>query len=177
MVFEEKIAAEIAQKFQINEKTIRVWKSRNAIPDKYFKDDFKLRETTKAGDVKHNRFVYLLNSGTINMKVLSDLAGLKSSVLQDALRGKVRLSDGDLQSCTTELKKLKIDIARTFESLSPLKLKHLCNNPLIVYTKVLEDKAIYDKVSQVRRGLAEPDRYLFDLVKDKYIVFAFTLNI
>ncbi len=63
MKFTEQKAREIVSRYGMSEKTIKVWKTRGCIPDKYADANFKPRATSKAGDIKHQRFIELLESG------------------------------------------------------------------------------------------------------------------
>ena len=177
MEFDEQKAREIVSQFGMSDKTIRVWKIRGRTPDKYADTGYQPRSTSKAGDIRHQRFVELLESGIISITVLSELIQLPEIKLTDAKRGKTRLSDADLDKCLIEIKRLKITIAKTFQTFSPLQLKHLFSNHLIHYTKIVTDKELMYKISYVRKGKEEPDRLLWQLVKDKYVIFAITLNI
>jgi hypothetical protein len=179
MKFTEEKAADIIAKFKLSEKTILVWKTRNKIPDMYFNADFKKRETTRAGDVINQRLLNLLCSKTINIKVLSELTGIAYSSFADAMRktNQTRLADADIKIIKVEINRLKINIAQTFEKFSPLKLNALFKNRLIVYTKIISNKNVTDKISYIRQGKQEPDQFLFNQVKDNYIIFAMTLNI
>ena len=178
MKFDEQKAKEIIEKYSLNDKTIRVWRSRNAIPDKYAREDYNKRITTKAGDIRHDHLMDLLKTGMLNRTVLSGLTNIPLYKINDAVAGKARLSDSDVQKCKIEIKRVKIEIAKTFERFHPLQLKRLFNNPLLVYTKIIGDKMIFSKVSYLRlKNNSEPDKLLWQQVKDKYIVFAMTLNI
>ncbi len=177
MKFTEEKANQIIKKYCLSEKTFRVWKTRKSIPDKYSDENFKIRKTSKAADIKHNRLMELLESGTINQKILAEIAQVANYKITDAKNGNIRLSDDDMQKCINEIKRAKIEVVKTFVKYSPLLLKRLFNHPLIVYTKIIKDRTIFEKVSYIRRGLGEPDELLWNQVKDKYIIFAMTLNI
>ena len=177
MKYNEEEAQAIIKTFGLSDKTKKVWKTRGSIPDKYTKDEYKPRTKSKAGDIKHERFIHLLDSKTINKQVLAALTGVEAHKLQDAQQNKTRLSDSDLQKCVVEIKRLKVSIAKAFENYSQRALKAIYTNNLIVYTRVVKDRQIIDRISYVRNKKQDVDRSLYEATKDKYILFALTLSI
>ncbi len=177
MEFTREKAEEIVSKHGLSEKTIRVWKTRGSIPDKYASPDYIPRFTSKAGKIRHERLFDLLSSGTINITVLADLTQISEIKFGDAKRNKTRLSDVDINKCMIEIKRLKIVIAKTFQEYIPQKFEKLINNPLIHYSVVIKDRYLIDRISFYRKHDAEPDMMLWSQVKEKYVIFALTLNI
>lgn len=177
MEYNELKAKEIIAKHNLSDKTLKVWKSRGKIPAKYEKEDYKQRETSNAGNIKHERLMNLLKSNLINVTVLAKLTEINATALRDAKRGTARLSDADIDKIKIEIKRLKILIAKTFEKFSPRALRILTQNKLLVYTKILENKELANQISYVRLEKQEATQQLFNSVKDKYIIFAMTLNI
>jgi len=47
MQFDENKAAEIVEKFGLKKKTIMVWRTRGAIPDRYFSEGFAIKGKTE----------------------------------------------------------------------------------------------------------------------------------
>ena len=88
-----------------------------------------------------------------------------------------RLSDADIKAIKIEIARLKINVADTFKKFSPLKLKTLFKNELLVYSKIVNDKALSARISYVKKERGEADDVLFSAIKDNYIIFAMTLNI
>jgi len=175
MEFNEKEAARLIELHNLSPKTLKVWKTRNAIPNKYAKN-FKKRETGKAGEIKHDRFIFLLNKKTLNLSILADLAEIERNKISDAMRD-IRLSDADLLKCLVEIKRLKLQISECYQTFSPMKLKKLFNNKLMIYTKIVENRQLADQISYVRNGKIEADRDLYNNTKNYYFLFAITLNI
>ncbi len=175
MKFNEEKAKQLIEQHNLSPKTLNVWRTRNAIPNKYDKKFIK-RETGKAGDIKHERFVTLLNKKSLNLNVFADLVGIERNKFSDAMRD-IRLSDADLLKCIVEIKRLKLQIRECYETFSPIKLKKLFNNKLIIFTKVVDNRQLTDKISYVRNGKSEADRNLFNQTKDFYFMFAVSLNI
>ncbi len=177
MKFDIKRAEEIVSKYKLSKKTVRVWKMRDKIPDKYSDDNYNHRIISKAGNIKHERLFDLLNSGTINIAVLAGLTGIGEIKFADAKRDKTRLSDADVNKCIAELKRLKITIAKAFKTYQPFLLEKLLNNPLIHYSKVIKNKELISQVSYVRNRKVETYEALWINLKDEYIIFAMTLNL
>jgi len=173
MKFIEEKAKEIVLKYGLSETTIKVWRTRGAIPNKYLDDNFVPRKTINRGDsLKHDRILSLIKSGQLNLKVFSELTKLPEMRFHDAARKGVLLSEQDLLTCQVELKRLKIEVSKTFETFSPRLLKKLLNNPLIAYSVVIKNEQMAKRVSYLRLKNTEPDKLFWSDLKDHYVVFA-----
>jgi len=181
MEFNDEKAFEIVRKFGLDEKTIKVWRTRGRIPDKYADPDFAMRKNiSPALVVKHDRLTDILQSGYIHLNAFAKLSQIALHKLQDAMPGTARrvlLSEQDLIKAETELKRLKISIAKVYEKFSPLLFKRMLLSPVIAYTVVVTDRQLIDRISYIRRGKAEPDKALWLAVKDNYVIFALKLSI
>lgn len=108
MEFNEDKAKEIVEKLGISEKTIQVWKSRGAIPNRYADENYTpTRKKTSADEIKLQRIRDILKSEVFNMQVVTELSGVAYPKLADALRGKGRISTDDIDKVVNEIKKLK----------------------------------------------------------------------
>lgn len=181
MKFNDKKAIEIINKYNLNHSTFKVWKTRNKIPDRYFNDDYIHRQNLNKGDlIKQERLLNLLKENKINIKVFSELTNINISVFNELFRKdrkQINLSKYNLHRILNEIKRLKIEIAKSFESFSPIKLKNLFKNDLLHYSKIVEDRILIDEISYIRCREHEPDKILFEQIKNKYLIFALTLNI
>ena len=178
MKFNEKQANEIIAKYNLSKKTLRVWRNRGSVPDKYFKINYtQPTPTTKGQKVKQALLMNLLKSGAINLTVLADSAGVKHSRVIDAKREVASLSIDDYTALKTELKRLKLLIAKTFEVYSENSLKKLLKNKTLHYSVIVKDRLQISRIEQVRKRGRTPDIEMYNDLKDKYIVFAITMNI
>lgn len=181
MEFNEEKAKEIVSKFNLDEKTIRVWRTRNKIPDRYADDQFQLRATlSKPAVVKHNRAVDAITSKYINLNSFAEIAAVPAHRIYDAsssAKKQVYLSEQDLHKVQVELKKLRLDIVKAFESYSPLHLKRLLKHPALAYSVIVAEKRLKDAVSAVRLDKCEADKQLWQDVKDAYMIVALKISI
>jgi len=179
MKFEEDLAKKIIAQYSLSDSTLKVWRSRGSIPDKYSDTDYKPREViSKVRNVKHDRLVDLLKSGKIVVRNFAELVGVSEHKLNEAISAKqTLLSESDLLKCEVELKKLKFEIVRTFQTFLNLNLIRLLNSPVIAYSVIVHDKQLTNKISYIRSGKGEPDRALWNDLKDKYIVFAMQIQL
>ena len=78
MVFNEEKAREIISRFNLDEKTLKVWKSRNAIPDKYFHEGFEIKPKAEGErDEQGWRDIQrILGYGKINIKSIARLMNI-----------------------------------------------------------------------------------------------------
>lgn len=177
MKFNEEKAKEIVEKYNLSDKTVKVWRSRNAIPDKYADENYKpAPEVSKADRIILNRIKELKESGCINLTVLAELSGMDVTRLKDAVSGKGRIRKDELEKVVMELKKLKVFINNHLQN-SPGKLKRLLENKLLKFYVVngKDDwaKSVYYAISKENQ-LSQHD---FMRLKDNYIKVYIMLNI
>jgi hypothetical protein len=67
MIFDEKKAKEVIEKYGLSEKTLTVWRKRNTIPNKYFDSNYVKKEaiTSKPELILQNRISLLIKSKKI----------------------------------------------------------------------------------------------------------------
>ena len=177
MEFNEEKAREIVAKYDLSEKTILVWKSRNRIPDKYADENYNpAPEASKADWIILSRIKELKEAGCINFAVLSELAGVDTQHLYDAVRGKGRIGKEELGKVVMELKKLKVFISNNLHN-SPGKLKRLMDNKLLKFYAINGKdewaKTVYYAMHK-QNQLSQTD---FMRLKDNYIKVYIMLNL
>lgn len=179
MKFTEETAIEIIEKYDLAHTTIRVWRTRNKIPDKYADPDFQPRvKINKVENIKHNRLTEILKLKEISVSNFAKLVNISEHKLQEATQQPpTHLSASDLKKCEIELKKLRIEILKTFEKFSPIALKNLLKNPIFAYTKIIIEKQLTDKVYSIRVGKTEPEKEYWERLKDKYIMLSMRISI
>ena len=68
MIYSEDKAKQIVDRFGLNPVTMRVWKARGVIPDKYFREDFQpAHKINKEARLKLSRLREILASGVFNI--------------------------------------------------------------------------------------------------------------
>jgi len=178
--FDEKKAAEIIKRLGLSETTLRVWKNRGAIPSKYLNENYTPPTgASKAEKVLEQRITDLLRSGLVNATVVTELAGISRQKAVDVARGGSSYSHEEIIRIKSEVNKLKITIARTFERKSYIELKKLLNNPaFILKTTMLHCTALqYEHANRIKLGKIEPSELDYSIIKDAFIKTAlqFTL--
>lgn len=179
MEFSEEKAREIVKKHNLSEKTIRVWKARNSIPDKYQAEDFK--ETPPLGNAEKviiMRIAELSSLDILNFTVLADVAGINLCSLKTAISGKGRIRREDIEAFLIEIKRSRSLILNTFsKGNSIVGLKRLYSDKTIkhyVITKTcLRANAIFLRIS---KGLPlTHDDYMS--IEDCYLKAVIQMNI
>ncbi len=182
MQFNEEKAQEIISKFDLDPKTIRVWKSRDKIPDKYFSDDYqKPVEASKSDLIIQQRIFKAMETGYLQLSVICELAGVKREKYMDVQRGKVSaFSAQEVLALKKEITKIKLLIVKTFEKKSTIALRALLESSAILVNPILKDggadKLDYDRVSRFKRRVVEIDAINYELVKDCFIKAALQLS-
>jgi len=126
MKFTEKLADEIAAKHNVPAATIRTWRRRGAIPDKY-----RDRPTLERADKKTTEYLRaVLGSDHINAAGL----GAVSSQQKDAAAGRSAFYMDDADRLVLAAKNLRADLRRWIKSESGLR-KILADNRLRNYVR------------------------------------------
>lgn len=176
MQFDEKKAAEIIQRFGLSETTLKVWRSRGSIPDRYAKEQFQKREaiTGRADRLKADRVCSILRMNELNIKFFSET--LKCSSLFDISRKKSTFTDSELLEAIKEIKRLRLDVIKTFEMYSPSKVERLLKDkrikPFVITQCFMQKK----ELQSIRRN-ALVSRMDFERLKDPFMKFALQLSL
>lgn len=129
MEFNEEEAKEIIEKFSLDMKTFRVWKSRGSIPNKYFDENYQpAEEVDAAGRIILSRLAELRKSEVLNFSVIAKLAGVDRGRIHDAIKGG-RINRSDIDAFVKEVKKQRVFILNSLpERQNQQKLKQLMKN-------------------------------------------------
>lgn len=182
MDFDEKIAIEIIERLSLSDKTLRVWKLRGSIPDKYANAEYKLPVSLdKAGKIIQKRILAVLNSNLINSKVICSLTGVVYQRYTDVNRGKAAFTPDEILALKKEINRLKILIVKTFERRSESALKLLLESEIIYIRPVLRaaslSDAMYDKCARFKRSECSLNDSDYLQIKDAMIKFAMQLSL
>lgn len=176
MQFEEKKAIEIIQRFGLSETTLKVWRSRGSIPDRYLNDDFQKREaiTKRADALKADRVCSILSMKELNIKFFSEI--LKCPALFDIARKKSTFTDSELLEAIKEIKRLRLDVIKAFEMYSPSKVERLLKDkrikPFVITQCFMQKK----ELQSIKRN-ALVSRMDFERLKDPFMKFAIQLSL
>lgn len=133
MEYTEEKAMEIMERYNLSPSTMKGWRFRGAIPDRYVNSSYKPTEKTgKADKVILARLAELNSRGYINFSVLCDVAKVNKQVIYDAMRMKGRIDRNDLDKIVLELKRLRVFIKNNLVN-SPAKLKALFDNKILKF--------------------------------------------
>ena len=145
MEFSEEIAAKVAKEQNIDPKTIRVWKSRGKIPDRYLKAGFVKTEKPGEEDQKRQaRIVKILSLPDIRPKAFEKYVS-SSAKIYDTKLGRSNFTLRELDSLEGGISDLKAEISgilrddRRFLDKFQLRVFKLLARPEIVLVKLLED--------------------------------------
>jgi len=191
MEFCEVKAIEIVKKFNLNEKTIRVWKTRNSIPDKYEKMEKPVVKIKGEHDIQTQKnIVRVLNRGDlskINVSSLARLANVNSQKLTDVIRGKSGLLTTDeLLAIKKAINILRIEAKEINESLSkmrfeiPQSLEKKFRDFFYrkeIYSKRFFNEKIYFKVEGFARKLRSFPVDEIQSIRDDFALFLIETNI
>ena len=117
MKYSEEKAREIINKYNLSPNTMKVWRTRGAIPDKYNNPEYTPTEkVSKADNVILARLAELNSRGYINFSVLCDVAKVNKQIIYDAMRMKGRIVRNNLDKIVLELKKLRVFIKNNLQN-------------------------------------------------------------
>ena len=170
--FDEQKAIELIKKFNLSENTLRVWKTRGAIPVKYLDEKYKPpTEATKAEKILEQRINDILKSGLLNLTVVTELAEIQSQKSHDVVRGLSSYSHEEIIRLKTQINMLKITIVKTFEKKSNNELKKLLNNPAFVLKSIMSHctKLDYDRANRIKLNKIQPTDLDYFIIKDAFI--------
>lgn len=169
MKYSEEKAREIINKYNLSPNTMKVWRTRGAIPDKYNNPEYTPTEkVSKADNVILARLAELNSRGYINFSVLCDVAKVNKQIIYDAMRMKGRIVRNNLDKIVLELKKLRVFIKNNLQN-SPLKLKALLDNKMLKFYVINGDdnwaKSMYWAMSH-ENNISTDD---FNRLQDNYV--------
>ena len=202
MEFTEELAKEVVTKFSLDETTIRVWRTRKSIPDRYFKDDYQHRErmekTGQVEQLKVNRLIEVLSNPKVHTKAICKIAGIKQQWFiseltrsVDKREGKViYLSDAEYLSISNEIKKLRIEIKEILQSveggskMGTVKKKAFCKfiiDDCRIFREPIFGEKTANKISAVKK--LKQDQYLefspgeYDAMYNQLGILIFELSV
>lgn len=182
MNFNEELAKELAERFNISEATVKSWRHRGSIPDKYGNPEFvKPVAPDKAKSIVSDRILSLLSDGLINITLLCKLSDIGSQKFADVKRGKTVFSEQEIIAMKREINRARILIAKTFERRSHPALKELLKSEMFLVRPILiaggATLTDYDRASRFRRGEYSLEDKDYNIVKDCFIKFALQLGL
>jgi hypothetical protein len=118
MEYTDELAHEVVKKFDLSDKTIKVWKTRGKIPAKYFQEGFeKRKELDRAGLALQKKLMGILKSPKLNAKYIAELAEIPYHTVQDCMNERQNISEQELNGLRKRLQEFRIDLKKTVEEL------------------------------------------------------------
>ncbi|MFA5566967.1 MAG: hypothetical protein WC142_07365 [Bacteroidales bacterium] len=109
MVFDEFKAAEIIDKYGIPKTKLAIWRSRNAIPNKYFKENFspihELLKSFNTFDIAHIQTI--INAKKIKLLAINEECRFSKNKIYRAIHRQTRLNYDEVMQLIYEGNKLK----------------------------------------------------------------------
>lgn len=178
MEFNEEKAKEIICKYNLSNSTIRVWRSRNSIPDRYKSDYVQIERVDNAARILLHRLRELMSANVLNFTVLTSVVCIDKSRFVDAVRKNTPIARNDIDNLIKEVKRQRVFILNSLPDIqSALMLKNLIDNKAIKHYVVL-GKSTWSKrmmyAIQNEHILFEED---YNKIKDLYIRATILMNI
>ncbi len=178
MTYNEQTAKELIEKYQLSHSTMKVWKSRNAIPDKYLNPDYaKPEKVSKADNIRLSRLQEISKTGKLNISVIAELAKVEVGRLNDAIRGKGLITTEELDRVDVEIKKVHALVKNNIDKNDTNKLKKIFDCKAIKYYKVCgKDEWAKNTYYALRKEnqLSQSD---YIKLKDYYTIFIIETNL
>ena len=177
MVFNEEKAREIISRFNLDEKTLKVWKSRNAIPDKYFRESFEIkpkaegeRDEQTIRDIKR-----IFGYGKINALSVERLIGAEEYRIRGILDKNLIPTKDEVLALKKAIKQLRIEAIQVLSLFNQFhvsemawkKLKAFLSRSEIKLFVLIGNKATAKKISDWTLGKRStpPSEYQNDIVQ------------
>lgn len=143
MEYSEKKARKLQEKHNLSEITIKVWKSRNHIPDRYAQRGYK--RPVKADAIKLKKMEKILKINGIRRAAFQSIHAHR---LQDFLRGggNAAISEKEADSFFKEISKLKKSTERFLKKPDIDNLgNYLDKNKTLKVSLLIDDHKVYDR--------------------------------
>lgn len=131
--FNEEMAREIIKKFGLDEKTLRVWKTRGSIPKQYFDPNFDTSERLKDHDSEYQKFIKILNDERI-AKTKFRCMGKKGN---DVAREKDRMTENERIAFKTEIVEIRNSLSKCIKFTSVNNLIEMSKDSRLHPTKII----------------------------------------
>lgn len=176
MEYDEKLANEISQKFNISEKTIRVWKNRGFIPDRYF-DGRGKKEKTEMTDAQRFILDRIKACEFINFKYLCSIAEIDSDKLIKSFKDRNSLSDEQFNRVVFHVRTLKCDIKNSLLKNTSLEYKRIMNDKRLHYYLIVTNKIDADRIKRSLNNNSDISRCDVEIFKRCYFDVVKRINV
>ncbi len=185
MKFEEAIAMQIIERYNLSHITFRVWRTRGNIPKKYLIPGFKKRTPlVKIDMVVQERIINVLSNNKVNAKKIAEITGIPYQTVIDAILRRQNFSKEQLVLLRSEIQKARIKIKKTVEAIEnkkvfsdsdKLKIKDITCMPQIILQPLLDfDRTEGGMIADWRRNRNNSPNSNDELLRkvvDRFVVF------
>lgn len=184
MKFTEEQAKLIIEKYTLSPKTLKVWKTRGSIPDRYFQEDYeKPAKLNRKEKREKERIIKILESKKINKTYLAELSGVHRQMIQDAMKGKRSFSRQDHLAIKKAINRIRVDVKEIvmkyqnrkdyFREKENRELKDFLRQPDFFWNHFLDtSREEYGKIIDWKLGkYSDIDFYLKKKIIDQAAIF------
>ena len=137
MQFDEQTATEIVTKFSLDEKTIKVWRNRDAIPDRYFREGFVIKQ--KADGERDEQFLRdfqkILNFKKIRTIAIFRLAGITDIRAEDIVYKNIISTKEELLALKKAINVLRIEAREIMSLFAKIRMSEQAQVKLKLFLK------------------------------------------
>jgi len=175
MKFNEEKARQIIDKYNLSQTTLKVWKSRGSIPDRYGKEGYvkPIPVSGKGDEIMQERLISILNMPELNRKTIIQLSGCDATRINGVCLHKSTFTKEEMFALQKEIKRLRLDILKYTQKYSESFVKLLKDNRLKFYV-IIPDKLFARRLNYLKDNISRLD---FNQAVDYYIKVAIQLNI
>lgn len=178
----------MVNKFSLNEKTIAVWRTRGAIPDKYSKTDAPVNKVSTLQDKRTaQRIIEVLSNDKLNIRKIGELCGIEANRMQDIRRGKTYITEEELLELKKVINRLKLSTAKSIACIgNRMRVGSASFNDLFTFSKLEEiklfivlkqDKQKYESLKWAATNKTELSAPVAAYVRDCLDILILELNL
>ncbi len=176
MKYNEEIADRLKRKYNLAASTIRTWKYRNHIPDRYVDPNYK--PPKKANNLEIEEFERIYDLKYI---VIKKIGGIPDYRFRDHKRegNHALVSKNDIKMIKLAMRKVQASIQKYLKKPSEKKLVELLALPIIRKEGLLNNNKVYDKLRKGKydKLTEEEHNYLQQRLENIASELPFTKNI
>lgn len=172
MIYDEKKALEIIEKYNLAPSVGKIWKHRGKIPDRYFKGEYHKPQPIKEDNINLKMVLSFLEREDVVIRKFLVLADILPQKYHDTQRGRYKWDKREIM----DLKKVIIsffnDVKKlTDSSLGEKQLRSFLKKKMIYVNKIFADKYFFSKLerNQINYWLGERQGSMCDDLRTKMI--------
>jgi len=137
MIFNEQTAKEVIEKFGLNKSMGSVWAHRGKIPERYFKDGFKIGTKAKGEQAKQaiKEYRRIASFGKLNFESICRLIGIKHSRFMDFIYNDIIATEEELLLLKKAINAIRIEARELLTELNKGKISEITQKKLKSFLK------------------------------------------